>query len=186
MIRHGTPEGGNRYRGNKIDDPLSEKGWQQMWSAVEDYPAWDVVVSSPMGRCLSFAQAYAQNHQLKIEVIDNFKEVGFGEWEGKSSGEILADNPDIIKNFYHDPITHKPAGAEALDQFQLRVQSAIEYLLEKYKGLNVLVVAHAGVIRAAITAMIQAPPASMYRISVDNAAIVRIKDDGIRPPTIMI
>lgn len=186
MIRHGTPEGGNKYRGNKIDDPLSEKGWQQMWSAVESYPAWDAVVSSPMQRCLSFAQAYAQNHQLEVEVIENLKEVGFGEWEGKSSREILADNPDLIKNFYHDPISHKPAGAEQLERFQQRVKAAIEYILGKYAGKKVLLVAHAGVIRAAITTIIQAAPASMYRMSVDNAAIIRIKDDGVRPATIMI
>ena len=186
MIRHGTPEGGNRYRGHNIDDPLSEEGWQQMWTAVEDYPVWDAVISSPMQRCLSFAQAYAESHRLDVEIIENLKEVGFGEWEGKSSREILAENPDVIKNFYHDPVTHKPAGAEALDQFQKRIQSAIEYTLEKYIGKQVLLVAHAGVIRAAVTAMIQAAPASMYRISIGNAAIVRIKDDGIRPPTVMI
>ena len=186
MIRHGTPDGGNKYRGNKIDDPLSEKGWQQMWSAVESYPAWDAVVSSPMQRCQSFARAYAQNHGLKVEVIENLKEVGFGEWEGKSSREILADNPDLIKNFYHDPIAHKPAGAEELEQFQQRVEAAIKYTLEQYAGKKVLLVAHAGVIRAAITASIQAPAASMYRMSIDNAAIIRIKDDGIRPATIML
>ena len=33
MIRHGEPVGGRRYRG-QIDDPLSEKGWRQMWAAV--------------------------------------------------------------------------------------------------------------------------------------------------------
>ena len=31
LIRHGEPVGGRRYRGH-IDDPLSERGWQQMWS----------------------------------------------------------------------------------------------------------------------------------------------------------
>ena len=119
LIRHGTPEGGNRYRGNKIDDPLSDKGWQQMWSAVEGFSAWDAVVTSPMQRCVSFARAYADNHQLNVEVIEDLKEVGFGEWEGKSSREILADNPDVIKNFYRDPITHRPAGAEGLDNPRL-------------------------------------------------------------------
>ena len=30
LIRHGEPVGGRRYRGGRMDDPLSEKGWAQM------------------------------------------------------------------------------------------------------------------------------------------------------------
>ena len=36
LIRHGEPVGGRKYRG-QTDDPLSEKGWEQMWKAVGDY-----------------------------------------------------------------------------------------------------------------------------------------------------
>ncbi|MHB1590203.1 MAG: histidine phosphatase family protein [Sulfuricella sp.] len=38
LIRHGEPVGGRRYRG-RTDDPLSEKGWNQMWTAVGDFRA---------------------------------------------------------------------------------------------------------------------------------------------------
>ncbi len=34
IIRHGEPIGGPRFRGHGVDDPLSEKGWEQMWNAV--------------------------------------------------------------------------------------------------------------------------------------------------------
>ena len=30
LIRHGEPVGGRAYRGHNIDDPLSDKGWQQI------------------------------------------------------------------------------------------------------------------------------------------------------------
>ncbi|MFO7446727.1 MAG: hypothetical protein R6W90_10190, partial [Ignavibacteriaceae bacterium] len=36
---------GRRYRG-QTDDPLSEKGWQQMREAVGEHRPWDVIVSS--------------------------------------------------------------------------------------------------------------------------------------------
>ena len=39
LMRHGEPVGGRRYRG-RTDDPLSEKGWNQMWTAVGDYRGW--------------------------------------------------------------------------------------------------------------------------------------------------
>ena len=34
LLRHGEPLGGSRYRGNRIDDPLTEKGWRQMWRGI--------------------------------------------------------------------------------------------------------------------------------------------------------
>jgi alpha-ribazole phosphatase len=185
LIRHGTPEGGNMYRGNSIDDPLSEKGWQQMRDAVADITPWDLVISSPMRRCLAFAEEYAGQHELNIAVEDDLKEIGFGAWEGYSSRQILDHDPQAIKNFYHDPVTFKPENAEPVAEFQQRVSQVLERILAQYKNKRILAVAHAGVLRAAITATIKAPPQAMYKISVGNAAIITIRDDGIRPPTLI-
>ncbi len=33
LMRHGEPIGGKKYRGQS-NDPLSGKGWEQMWAAV--------------------------------------------------------------------------------------------------------------------------------------------------------
>jgi len=33
LLRHGEPEGGVRYRGDGVDDPLSARAWKQMWAA---------------------------------------------------------------------------------------------------------------------------------------------------------
>jgi broad specificity phosphatase PhoE len=30
LLRHGEPEGGRLYRGNLLDNPLSEKGWAKV------------------------------------------------------------------------------------------------------------------------------------------------------------
>ena len=186
LIRHGTPEGGNKYRGHNIDDPLSEKGWQQMWSAVENCPPWDQLVTSPMRRCQAFAESYAEKHGLPVNTDERLKEIGFGEWEGHSGQEVLAKDPDAIKNFYHDPVKHQPRGAEPVASFQNRVNDALRDILKVYHDKNILLVAHAGVMRAAITGIMQVDAAAMYRISIGNAAIIRIKDDHIRPPTVIL
>lgn len=174
------------YRGNTIDDPLAEKGWQQMRDAVADITPWDIVISSPMQRCLAFSEEYASQHQLKVIVEDDLKEIGFGAWEGFTSKQILAKDPQAIKNFYHDPVTFKPENAEPVAVFQQRVSNALTRILMQQKNKRVLVVAHAGVIRAAITATIKAPPEAMYKISIGNAAIITIRDDAIRPPTLTL
>jgi alpha-ribazole phosphatase/probable phosphoglycerate mutase len=50
----------------------------------------------------------------------------------------------------------------------------------------VLVVAHAGVIRAVLAHVLNAPLEAMYRISVATATIVRIRADDERPPTLVL
>ena len=60
LIRHGEPIGGRRYRGHGVDDPLSEKGWSQMWQAVGNYNAWHHIITSPLQRCQQFPPAIEQ------------------------------------------------------------------------------------------------------------------------------
>ena len=66
LIRHGTPVGGSKYRGHAIDDPLTEQGWQQMYAAIGNYNYWDRIISSPMHRCLDFAEQLSEQHSSQI------------------------------------------------------------------------------------------------------------------------
>ena len=94
FLRHGEPVGGRRYRGDGVDDPLSEKGWQQMWAAVGDPVPWQRVVSSPLQRCHAFALALAERHRLPLRVEQRFREVGQGAWEGLTPDQIRQRDPD--------------------------------------------------------------------------------------------
>ena len=69
LMRHGTPVGGRKYRG-QIDDPLSAEGWAQMRAAVAGQCPWDVIISSPLLRCVEFARELAQRHDLALELDD--------------------------------------------------------------------------------------------------------------------
>ena len=175
LIRHGEPEGGPRYRGFNIDDPLSEKGWQQMWSAVESAHPWTHIVTSPLRRCRDFAEALGEKHQLPVTVQPNFKEVGFGDWEGKTKAELQQIDLDGFKAFYRDPINHRPEGAENLDAFRQRVATAYDEVIAVQGGQHLLIVAHAGVIRAIVAHVLSSGPESLYRMAVKNAGITRIR-----------
>jgi len=54
FMRYGTPVGGRCFRGDGVDDPLSDTGWQQMWDAVDGNVPWTHIVTSPMQRCHAF------------------------------------------------------------------------------------------------------------------------------------
>ena len=175
FIRHGEPVGGRRYRGSGIDDPLSEKGWGQMWQALDPPGDWDRIVSSPLLRCCEFAYALGRRLGLPVELIQDLREVGFGSWEGRSPTEIMAQNPAEYDDFYLDPVHNRPQGAEDLQQFGDRVAAVYRQLSFRYPDEHLLVIAHAGVIRAALGHVMQTTAAHWYRARVDNARITRFQ-----------
>jgi alpha-ribazole phosphatase len=179
LLRHGEPVGGARYRG-QLDDALSEKGWRQMWRTVEGMSEWQQIVTSPLLRCSSFAVALGERLQLPVHEEPRFREVGFGEWEGRTRVELEKIDPGQVTRFLQDPVNSRPPGAEPLEDFTGRVQAGFDDLLDRFTGQSVLVVAHAGVIRAIMAYVLEVPPARMYRIHVANAGLSRIRTDRDR------
>lgn len=177
-LRHGQPEGGSRFRGNGIDDPLSETGWRQMRATTAALGGWDALVSSPMQRCIAFAEQLAAQRNLPLEVIDDLREVGFGDWEGLDRATLKSERLAEYRAFYADPVANRPLGAEPLEDFGSRVAAVFDDLLVRYAGRHVLVVCHAGVIRATLGHVTRAAPINWYRAEVDNAALTRFAGDA--------
>lgn len=172
-LRHGEPVGGNRYRGHGIDDPLSETGWRQMRETADAIHGWQAIVTSPLQRCQAFAEWLGAQRNLPVRVVDDLREVGFGSWEGMSRDELIAQRPDEYRDFHADPVHNRPANAESLSLFGSRVATAFDHLLDEFAGQHLLIVAHAGVIRATLGHVVQAPAANWYRTEVANASLTR-------------
>ena len=129
LLRHGEPRGGVRYRGDGVDDPLSERGWEQMWAAVAQTSDWTHVVTSPLRRCREFAEVLATRSDIPLVVDTRLREVGFGAWEGRRHDEVRDADPAAYLAFFRDAVNHRPPGAEPLDTFyrpRFRVDSRFE------------------------------------------------------------
>jgi alpha-ribazole phosphatase len=177
LIRHGEPQGGRRYRGNGTDDPLSDLGWEQMWQAVGDRHPWHQVVASPLARCRAFAVALASRHGLPLAVEPDLREVGMGCWEGRTPHQVMADEPESFDAFYRDPVRCRPRGGESLESLSERVGRAYDNLVASHPGRHLLIVAHAGVMRALVGRVLLADPERWYRIRLDYAGVVRIRHE---------
>jgi len=175
LLRHGEPVGGGAYRGHSIDDPLSDKGWQQMWAAVEGPRPWQVVVTSPMRRCREFAERLIAEMGVPLQQEPDLREIGFGRWEGLTPAQVQAQYPEEYAAFYRDPVQAQPQGAEPLAAFFQRVSTTYARIQAQYAGQRVLIVAHAGVNRAILSQVLQAPLATMYRLKIANAGLSRIE-----------
>ena len=180
LLRHGEPEGGNRYRGT-LDDPLSSHGWEQMRSAVGNRNPWDVVVSSPLRRCADFARELATQLRLTLDIELDLREITFGDWEGRTITEIMRSTPQALELFWRDPVNHPPPGGEPLPVYAARVTAAWQAVLERHAGRHVLIVGHGGMIRMVLQHVLGMPLQHVWRLEVPYANFSRVRIHGRGP-----
>jgi probable phosphoglycerate mutase len=181
LIRHGEPVGGPRYRGNGTDDPLSPRGWSQMQAALGDAAPWDQIISSPMARCRVFAADLAGRLGRPLVIDPHLIEVGMGAWEGRDRHAVAAEEPERHAAFYRDPVNARPEGAEPLDRLLARVANAYDRHLASHPGRHLLIVCHAGVMRALVGHLLGADARRWYRIRIDYAGLVRVRHGRLGP-----
>ena len=174
LIRHGEPVGGAKFRGY-TDDPLGEKGWAQMRAAVQGESPWQAVVSSPLLRCAEFAMELAARGGVPLETEAGFKEIGFGEWEGRTSEELMQEDPDCLDRLWRDPAHYTPPGGEARAVFAARVTASGNDPLARHAGKHILLVAHGGVNRVILCHALQIPLQHMFRLQVPFAGMSRVR-----------
>lgn len=173
LLRHGKSEGGDIFRG-ATDVPLNEEGWQQMRSAVERQMGWDNIISSPMLRCLEFAEELGQDRSRVVVVNAAFREVSFGDWDGQVIADVHQHSAELIKQYWRDPFSVTPPNAESMVVFQQRVAEGLQQLIKNYRGQHILLVTHGGVIRMVLNKVLQAQQLSMLRYDVPYASFSRI------------
>lgn len=187
IMRHGEPEGGRRYRGSSVDDPLSENGWQQMWNAIPENAPWQHIVCSPLSRCAKFSEALADSLKINFTVEDNLKEIGFGSWEGRTPEDIQANEGDALERFLSDPVNNRPEGAEPLEDFADRIWTVYENIAEQYNAQHILIVAHAGVIRAITSKTLGMALDDVYsRLKIEYAAITTTRISNNKKPVMVL
>jgi len=174
LMRHGEPVGGSRYRG-QMDDPLSDKGWSQMRTAVGQHRPWEVIVTSPLTRCQAFAEEMSEQSGIPFEIEPRLKEIGFGVWQGKTREEITQYDPGVIQRFYRDPMNNRPDDAEGLAEFRSRIVAAWNDTLNRHAGKHILIICHAGTIRMVLAQILDIPLSNLFRIKVATAGITRIE-----------
>lgn len=173
LIRHGEPEGGVLFRGWR-DDPLSERGWQQMRAATAGRAPWDAVITSPLSRCAGFARELSRQAGIPLSVDERLKEIGFGDWEGRSPEALYRQSPRLVNDFWSDPVACPPPGGEPMAGFQSRVASAWRDIQAEHAGRHLLLVAHGGVIRMIIGQVLEIPLRHLFRLELPYAGVSRI------------
>jgi probable phosphoglycerate mutase len=149
LVRHGKIDCGEkkRYIGT-TDLPLCDEGLEQAKKLKEFFQTIDFekAYASPLKRCRQTSDIILEGKKLEHKVVEDFKEIHMGTWEGKTFDDIKKRFPKQFDERGCHIDTFVPPMGESFEMLQKRVIPAFENIIKNTLG-NVLIVAHAGVNR---------------------------------------
>jgi probable phosphoglycerate mutase len=180
LVRHGVTEHTERrvFSGSGGTDPqLTDTGRDQAKRAGEWISALgnvDAIVSSPLQRTQETAAAIASVLGLDVDIEPGFAEVGFGDWEGHSFGEIMQKWPDELQRWLDSTAVAPPRG-ESIDAVRERVLAARDKVMADHPEKTIVVVSHVTPIKLLVAEALGAPVTSVYRMELAPASITTIQ-----------
>lgn len=147
-IRHGETAWNvdTRIQG-QLDIGLNATGRQQvrrLARALADEPI-DAIYASDLTRAMETAAAIAMLKPLALHPTQGLRERCFGEFEGRTYGEIETLWPEQAERWRARDASWAPAGGESLLEFRQRVTRTTSELAAQHLGEQIVLVAHGGV-----------------------------------------
>ena len=164
FIRHGKTAGNRekRYIG-RTDEPLCEAGIKELREM--DYPPVDLIVCSPLRRCLQTAAILYPGQSVVTHA--GLRECDFGDFEGRNCRE-LNGNPAYQQWIDSGGLLPFPNG-EAHGDFLSRCGAAFSEISMKYRQdfATAAFIIHGGSIMA-ILEQFALPRRNFYEYQIDN------------------
>lgn len=175
LLRHGETlwnADGNRYCG-ATDIGLTDRGIQQAHLVVNALKgvSFDAIYSSPLQRALRTAQIASGKLNEAIVIDRRLTEANFGEWEGKTKEEFIAEKPKLWANWCHDPGQTRAGGdGETAMEVISRVDDFFRETQRKHPSGTILVVAHNAVNRFYMAWKLGMPLNNYRKLVQENAS----------------
>ncbi len=180
LIRHAEPDASVQGRCyGSLDTSLSSAGREQAARLAERLTAepFSAIYSSPRRRAIETAQAIGRD----IIMVPEFRELDFGDFEGRTYDDIAATHPDLYRQWMETPTEVNFPNGESFVQMQTRVLHSYRALLAQHGGETIGIVAHGGVARIILADALGLPNQNLFRIAQRYAALNLIRYLGKFP-----
>lgn len=145
FIRHGETVWNTLkiFQGSS-NSPLTEVGKKQAIKLGEKLKNIEFTsfYSSPLGRTIETSELIIGNRDIKIDLIEEFKEISVGRMEGVPRIEFETQYPGQFHNFFFNPKDYDPIpyGGETFPQLIERVERGLKKITENHKKDDIVVV----------------------------------------------
>lgn len=188
LVRHGqsTFNVEGRLPSQLPNVPLTDEGRRQAHQAAIALAGLGLsaVVSSPLERAKETAEIIARGWALPVREESRLMDTEMGRWAGRKISEVSKEDPGWHA-FVSKP-TEPPEGVESFEQVRSRAVAVIDDLRKDISvGDDVVVVAHADVIKLIIANYTGIPLDGARFIVVANASISALAFHDGHAPTLM-
>lgn len=188
LIRHGETEWNalGKFQGSR-DIDLSEEGIMQAdFLKKRINKNFDYIYCSPLKRALKTAQILSENMEINPVIYEDLREIDFGKWEGLTIEDIKNNYPEIFREWLTDDTTGPLCGGDhSLRDASIRAKHAILNIASENKGKNIAVVAHGGIIKAALIGIFNWNMTMYHRLRLGNTSVSRLYFDDSMTPIIL-
>ncbi|WP_430507833.1 histidine phosphatase family protein [Rossellomorea marisflavi] len=156
ITRHGETQWNRekRMQGWK-DSDLTPEGEEdaRALAQVLKRVSFEAVYSSPIGRARKTAELLV--NQAPIILEEDLREIGMGDWEGRTQEEVRAADPERFHTFWNKPHVYETETGETFNQVMDRVESFLKKV-QVHQG-TILVVTHSIFIKALLAYVKELP-----------------------------
>jgi probable phosphoglycerate mutase len=157
FLRHGetTSSQTGGYCGT-LDPDLTPAGHEMARDFAAAYRdlAWVAVFCSPLKRAVATAQPLCEAMGLTPKLRDGLKEIAYGQWEGKTPGEVNREFHDEYVSWLADPGWYPPTGGERGVDIARRSSLVLDEIEQSVPSGNVLVVSHKATTRIMLCSLL--------------------------------
>ena len=172
-IRHAPAAGKGSVIHGTNDAPADLTDIRSLQHVADLLPTDAVALTSAVTRARQTYAALRQaNPALPAADIDSdLNEQDFGDWTGRTWDQLAVDAAD----FWKDPLSSAPPHGESYAAMSARVQRGIIARAAKLRRGSLIVVSHAGPIRAALALALDLTPVASMRFEIGCLSITRIE-----------
>ncbi|MBA5851610.1 histidine phosphatase family protein [Clostridium sp. cel8] len=185
LIRHGQTSWNKlgKYQGSS-DIELSEEGIIQAKYLKKHLKGkFDCIYTSPLKRAIKTAEIIASNSKKTPIIVNDLREINFGKWEGLTLKQIYSEYKDEYLKWQNDPGNASlPKGEISLEYACKRSKNALMNIVRKNKQKKIVVVAHGGILKAALVGLFNLDPLMYHKFILSNTSVTKILlNDNLDP-----
>lgn len=172
LVRHALARGHGSFQGQR-DASLTAVGRRQLPALIGklEGSAVDAIYCSDLSRARATAAALARRWDVAPLIRPDLREMHFGAWEGLSWAEVIERYPRIARRWLTECPQPRIPGGEPFTDFKKRVAHELRGIVVENRGRRVVVVTHAGVIRAVLGKALGITDRNLFRLAQSPCAV---------------
>ncbi len=173
VVRHGQTTWGADFRfAGREDVPLTDRGRGQATAVAKRISALGPtqVLTSPLLRCTSTAQAIADEVGASVSVDERLIDGLLGVWTGFRADQIAQQWPQEFAAWRSDPDA-TPPGGESFTDIRERVTPVVGDAIDSRRGTTVVLVTHAAPAKMLLAFALGADSGVAYRLRIDTGSL---------------